>query len=129
MSSWSAQVGEQQSIGDSRTDTKGYRSTVQIGSLRIDPHPQNGMILRRLAPDGGDVHSTRHPDEASAKKTALDESDVRLVGTWFQLRATTGNFYWISLDGVILLRGDTVDGAQELQPSFAEAMARAGATR
>ena len=78
MPSWSAQVGEQQSTGYTRTDGKGYRSTVQIGSLRIDPHPQNGVILRRLAPDGGDVHSTRHPDEASAKKTALEEFQVNL---------------------------------------------------
>jgi hypothetical protein len=52
MSSWSAQVGEQQSTGYSRTEAKGYRSTVQIGSLRIDPHPQKGVIsavLRRTA--------------------------------------------------------------------------------
>jgi hypothetical protein len=77
---WSAQVGEQQSTGYSGTDAKGYRSTVQIGSLRIDLHPQNGVILHRLAPDGGDVHSTRHPDEASAKITALEEFQVSLDG-------------------------------------------------
>jgi hypothetical protein len=77
---WSAQVGEQQSIGDSRSDTKGYRSTVQIGSLRIDPHPQNGVILRRLAPDGADVHATRHPDESAAKQKALKEFQVNLDG-------------------------------------------------
>jgi hypothetical protein len=28
-----------------------------------------------------------------------------------------------------LFRGDAVDGAEQLQPSFADAMARAGATR
>jgi hypothetical protein len=78
MPSWSAQVGEQQSTGYSGTDAKGYRSTVQIGSLRIDPHPQNGVILRRLALDGANVHSTRHPDEASAKKTAFEEFQVKL---------------------------------------------------
>jgi hypothetical protein len=80
MSSWSAQVGEQQSTGYSRTDAKGYRSTVQIGSLRIDPHPQNGVILRRLAPDGADVHSTRHPDESAARQKALEEFQVALDG-------------------------------------------------
>ena len=78
MSSWSAQVGEQQSTGYSRSDGKGYRSTVQIGSLRIDPHPQNGVILRRLALDGADVHSTRHPDESAAKQKALEEFQVTL---------------------------------------------------
>jgi hypothetical protein len=55
--------------------------------------------------------------------------DVRVVGTWLQLRAKTGNFYWISMDGSFLLRGDVVDGAEELQPKFADSMARAGATR
>ena len=56
-------------------------------------------------------------------------SDVRLAGTWLQLCGTAGNFYWIALDGSALLRGNTFDGAEELQPSFADAMARAGATR
>jgi hypothetical protein len=32
-------------------------------------------------------------------------------------------------DGWALLRGDTFDGAEELQPNFADAMARAEATR
>ena len=77
MSSWSAQVGEQQSTGYSGT-AKGDRSTVQIGSLRIDPHPQNGVVLRRLAPDGADVHSTRHPDESAAKQRARKEFQVTL---------------------------------------------------
>ena len=62
-------------------------------------------------------------------RTGRASSDVRLIGTWLRLRATAGNFYWISLDGALLLRGDTVDGAEELQPRFADAMARAGATR
>jgi hypothetical protein len=70
---------KQQSPGYSRTDGKGYRSTVQIGSLRIDPHPQNGVILRRIRPDGGDVHSTRHPDESAAKRKALEEFHVALA--------------------------------------------------
>jgi hypothetical protein len=78
MSSWSANVGEQQSTGYFGTDAKGYRSTVEIGSLRIDPHPQNGVILRRFARDGADVHSTRHPDESAAKQKALEEFQVAL---------------------------------------------------
>jgi hypothetical protein len=69
---------EQKSTGYSQPDSDGRRASTSIATVRIDPHPQNGMILRRLAPDGGDVHSTRHPDEASAKKTALDEFQVKL---------------------------------------------------
>jgi hypothetical protein len=56
-------------------------------------------------------------------------SDTRLFRTWLQLRATAGNFYWIDLDGSALLRGATFDGADELQQSFADAMAHAWATR
>jgi hypothetical protein len=56
-------------------------------------------------------------------------TDVRLIGTWLQLRAKAQNFYWISLDGAFLLRGAAVDRAEQLQPSFADAMARAGAAR
>jgi hypothetical protein len=78
VSSWSAQVGEQQSTGYARTDAKGDRSTVQIGSLRIDPHPQNGVILRRIALDGEDIHTTRHRDETAAKQKALEEFQVTL---------------------------------------------------
>jgi hypothetical protein len=48
-------------------------------------------------------------------------SDARLFRTWLQLRATAGNFYWIAMNGSALLRGDTFDGAEELQPSFADA--------
>jgi hypothetical protein len=51
-------------------------------------------------------------------------SDARLFRTWLQLRATTGNFYWIALDGSALFCG-----AALLEQSSADAMARAGATR
>ena len=37
-----------------------------------------------------------------------------------------GATYWISHDGTRVLRGDTIGGADELQPGFLEAMARAG---
>jgi hypothetical protein len=81
MSSWSAQVGEQQSTDYFRTDGKGDRKTVKAKWLRIDPHPQNGVILRRIGPDGADVHSTRHLDESAAKQKALEEFHVAL-GEW-----------------------------------------------
>ena len=80
MSSWSAQVGEQQSIGYFRTDGNGDRKTVKIKWLHIDPHPHNGVVLRRIAPDGVDIHTTRHPDETAAKQKALGEFHVALDG-------------------------------------------------
>jgi hypothetical protein len=69
---------DQKSTGYSQRDSGGKRARIPIATVRIDPHPQNGVILRRLVPDGGDVHSTRHPDEASAKKAALEEFQVSL---------------------------------------------------
>jgi hypothetical protein len=39
----------------------------------------------------------------------------------------SGGFYWITVDGSRLMRGATFVGAVELQPGFAEQMARAGA--
>jgi hypothetical protein len=79
MSSLVAKVSsDQKSTGYSQRDSGGKRARIPIATVRIDPHPQNGVILRRLAPDGGDVHSTRHPDEASAKKTALEEFQVAI---------------------------------------------------
>jgi hypothetical protein len=38
-----------------------------------------------------------------------------------------GATYWVSNDGMRVLRGDTIGGADEMQPGFLEAMARAGA--
>ena len=71
---------DQKSTGYSQRDSSGKRARIPIATVRIDPHPENGVILHRLAPEGGDVHSTRHPDEASAKKTALEEFHVSLDG-------------------------------------------------
>ncbi len=79
MSSWSAKVNpRQQSTGYSRTDKQGNRITESIAEVRIDPHPQNGVILRRLAADGRDVHSTRHPDEENATQIAVKKLDVKV---------------------------------------------------
>lgn len=81
MSSLLAKVSsDQKSTGYFQRDSGGNRVAMPIATVRIDPHPQNGVILRRLAPDGGDVHSTRHPDEASAKQKALEEFQVSLDG-------------------------------------------------
>jgi hypothetical protein len=51
---------------------------------------------------------------------------------FLRLPALQGAFYWISFDGVRVLRGDGPEGpeyADELQDGFIEAMARAGKER
>ena len=54
-------------------------------------------------------------------------SDQRLTSGHFRLRANNGGgFYWIAVDGSRLLRGDELDGAEELQPKFVLAMVQAG---
>jgi hypothetical protein len=52
--------------------------------------------------------------------------DPRTVGTHIRLRARVGRFYWVAFDGGELLRGDARDMAEELQQTFADAMAKAG---
>jgi hypothetical protein len=48
--------------------------------------------------------------------------DYRVFGNF--LRADgVGATYWVSNDGTRVLRGDTIGGADELQPGFLEAMA------
>jgi hypothetical protein len=75
------------------------------------------------------VPSSRAKEIAEGLLRTGRGSDVCLVGTWLQLRAINGNIYWISFDGAVLLRGDDVEGAEQLQPSFADAMARAGVVK
>ena len=56
-------------------------------------------------------------------------SDPRMVHDHVQLRANRGGgFYWITIDGARLLRGDELETAEELQPNFVQAMALAGKT-
>jgi hypothetical protein len=45
---------------------------------------------------------------------------------FLRLRSVLGAFYWISFDGRRVLRGESPDDPEELQPGFIEAMARAG---
>jgi hypothetical protein len=55
--------------------------------------------------------------------------DPRKVGTHIRLRARAGRagqFYWVAIDGGDLLRGDALDMAEQLQQTFADAMAKAG---
>jgi hypothetical protein len=53
--------------------------------------------------------------------------DDRIVHGHLQLRAAdhNGGFYWIAADGSRLLRGHELGDAEELQPSFVEAMIQA----
>jgi hypothetical protein len=51
------------------------------------------------------------------------EVDRRYV----RLDRVRGAYYWLALDGSRLMRGEEIDDLDELQPSFVDAMARAGA--
>lgn len=42
------------------------------------------------------------------------------------LEARAGGFYWVAEDGLRILRGNDLADAQDLQPTFVEAMLRAG---
>jgi hypothetical protein len=50
-------------------------------------------------------------------------------GGFVRLRAVVGAFYWISFDGMRVLRGREPRGADELRDGFIEAMAREGSER
>jgi hypothetical protein len=51
--------------------------------------------------------------------------NYRTAGNFVRVEGV-GATYWITHDGARVLRGDTVDGADELQAGFIEAMVRAG---
>ena len=52
---------------------------------------------------------------------------ISMESGMLRLDCQGGGFYWISLNGRRLLRGDNVwEEADELQPKFIEAMVRAG---
>jgi hypothetical protein len=93
------------------------------------PAPLLERIVRTRKPDATGHRAPRAKQIAEGLVRTGRASDARLFRAWLQLRATAGNFYWIALDGSALLRGATFDGAEELQQRFADAMARAGATR
>jgi hypothetical protein len=54
-------------------------------------------------------------------------SAMRSVGGFIRVRAVTGPDYWVSHSGDALLRGEALETAEEMQPGFLNAMARAGA--
>jgi hypothetical protein len=43
-----------------------------------------------------------------------------------RLSCRSGGYYWITLDGRRIVRGKVLFDADELQPKFSDAMARAG---
>ena len=53
-------------------------------------------------------------------------AERRRAGKYLRLTAAAGGFYWVTIDGSRLLRGDDLDSADELQAPFVEAMVRAG---
>jgi hypothetical protein len=73
--------------------------------------------------------SRRAEEIASGLVRSGRASAPRKVHDHIELRANRGGgFYWITIDGSRLLRGDDLDTAEELQPNFAQAMAQAGKT-
>ena len=48
------------------------------------------------------------------------------MGGFIQLEAWAGGYFWVAYDGTRLLRGERLADADELQPGFVDAMARAG---
>jgi hypothetical protein len=63
------------------------------------------------------------------KRVSKKEVVGETFGGFVRLRAVVGAFYWVSLDGMRVLRGREPGGADELQGGFIEAMARAGSER
>ena len=55
----------------------------------------------------------------AARHGVVDRGMVRL-------ECTKGGYYWISLDGSRVVRGDRLPTAEELQPKLIDAMERAG---
>lgn len=54
-------------------------------------------------------------------------SDIEAQTGYLRVVGVRDHFYWITFDGVRVLRGGRRDFADELQPGFVDAMARAGA--
>lgn len=80
-------------------------------------------------------------DDPSARALAIAKGLVRtnrvskkdVVGETFggfiRLCAVVGAFYWVSFDGMHVLRGPEPRNADELQDGFIESMLRAGGDR
>jgi hypothetical protein len=62
----------------------------------------------------------------SSRAKAIAQGLIRTDRAGLRLECLTGGFYWIALNGSRVLRGARLPTAEELQPKFIEAMARAG---
>jgi hypothetical protein len=107
------------------------RDQLRAGELVKNSYTLDGgrPLLERFIRHG------RHADLTRKKLPGLVSPTLRLIDPTSPTRST-GNFiradgggavYWISRDGVRVLRGEVADTADELQRGFIEAMARAGA--
>ena len=81
--------------------------------------------------DAETVSTTTKPSpRAKAIATGLVRSGraakFQVSGGFVRADGIGSAIYWITGDGTRVLRGDTVDNADELQPGFIEAMTRAG---
>ena len=59
-------------------------------------------------------------------RTRRAASIINVDHGMLRLGCRTGGWYWVSADGRRVLRGKVLFEADELQPKFADAMARAG---
>jgi hypothetical protein len=75
------------------------------------------------------IPSTRALALIRTKRVPDSEEAAETTSRFLRLRAILGAFYWVSLDGRRVLRGDRPDRADELQPGFIDAMVRAGRER
>ena len=67
-----------------------------------------------------------HSIAAGLIRTERAAAGGKLVHGMLRLESFENGYYWISADGRRLMRGSSLVGAEELQPSFADAMVRAG---
>jgi hypothetical protein len=106
-------------------------------SARLKVSSGHGTFAISAASGGNKVAQVAKPDEPvmSERATSIARGLVRTgraakgIGTdegMMRLQCLSGGFYWISLDGSEVLRGSTLEAADELQAKFRDAMERAG---
>ena len=82
--------------------------------VKQEPPDEHGASARARAVANGLVRTKR-----AARRVIADRGTLRLA-------CRKGGYYWVSLDGNRLRRGKELFDAEELQPTFIDAMERAG---
>jgi len=97
--------------------------------LVVTHSPEKGAIQRPLEVETVDRSRNKPSPRAQAIAVGLARTGraAKFRGFAGFVRAEGGGaIYWISGDGTRVLRGDTIDSADELQRGFLEAMVKAG---